>query len=103
MSFLNPSLNVVPVTRVNPLKSFFNKFLTEVKLGRLPILPERDTQYHRANSLTITLVGAGHPVYRHSVADTPLFDMNLKNVFKYGIMNKNNANSHIFHKSKDSS
>jgi hypothetical protein len=40
--------------------------------------PERDLQYHRAKSLTSTLLGAGQFFYRHSEAGTPLLDMKLR-------------------------
>ncbi len=55
-------------------------FLTEVRLRRLSILPERDMQYHRVKYLTVALVGAGHPLYRHSVADIPLLYIKLREV-----------------------
>jgi hypothetical protein len=77
MSFLNSWLITVPVTRSKLLKSSFNILLTEARLGSYPSRPERDLQYHRSNSLIITLLGAGPPFRKYLETETPIVDMKL--------------------------
>ena len=53
-------------------------FLTDLRLGLDASRLERDLQYHRAKSLTSTLLGTGQFFCRHSEAGTPLLDMKLR-------------------------
>jgi hypothetical protein len=69
------------VIRSKPLKSFFNIFLTETRLGSDTSLVERDLQYYRAKFLKITLFGAGHFSRRYFEAETLFVDMKLSGSF----------------------
>jgi len=59
-------------------EEFFSMFLTDSRLGFGASRPERDLQYHRAKSLTSTLLGTGQFFCKHSEAGTPLLDMKLR-------------------------